>query len=215
MNRLFTWGAVVLLMGCGAGEAPPVAASISTACEGPQYSPCEAESIPGGGACVDGACLCYADAQCSDDDATTNDYCSSGACVHGPLADVLSVGECEYLSCGAALPKVDGAECSLPSGDAGYCLDGVCSTCAGCDDGNECTLDACTAVGCAHYPYAAQQACTAGHCVINSYTSPDSALCVPNGMCLDRDPITKIVAPVKVCSGGQKCGFYSGMCGSI
>lgn len=110
---------------------------------------------------------------------------------------------------------VDGAECALQNGDAGYCLAGVCSVCTSCDDGNECTLDACTATGCAHYPYAAQRACTAGHCVINSFVSPDAALCVADGMCLDLDPITKIVAPVKVCSGGQKCGVYSGMCGSI
>ena len=126
-----------------------------------------------------------------------------------------SANQCEYLSCGAALPKVDGADCTLASGEAGYCLAGVCSVCTGCDDGNQCTLDACTATGCAHYPYAAQQACTAGHCVINSYTTPDSALCVADGMCLDKDPITKVVAPVKACSGGQECGFYSGQCGSF
>lgn len=166
MNRLFLWGAIVFLMGCGGSEE-------------------------------------------------TSDEPSP---IGFGIAET-SKNPCQYLDCNqdpcAPMPKVDGAECTLPSGEAGYCLAGVCTECTGCDDWNECTLDACTAVGCSHYPYAAKQACTAGHCVINSYTTPDSALCVADGMCLDKDPITKVVAPVKVCSGGQECGFYSGQCGSF
>lgn len=128
---------------------------------------------------------------------------------------------CWYTSCAGSQceigTQVDGTDCVLANGEGGNCFTGECLACTGCDDGNECTFDACAATGCAHYPYAAQQSCAAGagHCTINSYGSPDVGLCVANGMCLDRDPSSLLVAPVAVCSAGQTCGVYSGQCGSI
>lgn len=49
-----------------------------------QYDRCEVPQIPGGGACVDGQCLCYADAQCYDPRTPGNKYCSGGRCLTSP-----------------------------------------------------------------------------------------------------------------------------------
>ncbi|MCC6619647.1 MAG: hypothetical protein IT385_00240 [Deltaproteobacteria bacterium] len=133
------------------------------------------------GVCVDGACVtvggvcpgadvCEAwQLDCDDDDPCTNDACDPFVgCVNEPASDECcddadcpapasscAVAVCEGGVCGAT-PVGDGAGCDADGsactvGDA--CVGGVCvaGQARDCDDGDPCTIDACSpATGCTH-----------------------------------------------------------------
>ncbi len=129
---------------------------------------CESENVQNGttctdpvsgntGMCVAGACStsCVADAQCDDGIDCTVDTCDTdtGVCNAPTFDDSVcddgmscTVDACAATGCTNALAPDDTA-CTIAGGAAGTCNAGVCVTgCTGdaeCDDGIDCTVDAC------------------------------------------------------------------------
>jgi hypothetical protein len=126
-----------------------------------------------GETCVAGVCALGAAPSCNDGNPCTDDTCNSKVgCVHAPLP-----GECS-----------DGNACTDPDlCGGGECVPGPV---VDCDDGNECTKDACKPwTGCTHTPATGfcddGNACTLGdHC--------EAGQCAPGSVlqCNDLNPCT-------------------------
>jgi len=129
-------------------------------------------------------------AGCDDSNDCTIDRCVSGACVNEPLA----VG----AACGVARSCDDQAVCvrcrDTAAGTAqdfgcsstapiclGTGLDAACAGCTtatDCNDGNECTSEACSAGKCVFAPVAAGSACSGGVC--NGTSSAEKCVACAN-----------------------------------
>ena len=136
-----------------------------------------------GDACLDGLCTSTGPTDCGDGNDCTSDPCDAAGCHHVEVAD----GD----------PCEDGEPCT--SGDtcaAGICVAGGATD---CDDGDSCTVDACTdGVGCTHADEVDDtpcedgdlctggDVCLAGVCV----TGPDVPSCDDRRACTvdDCDP---------------------------
>ena len=134
---------------------------------------------------------------CDDGDScTVGDQCLEGTCVAGIPALCEDANECTDDSCDAAAgcvhlnnsaPCSDGDVCTTED----TCVDGQCLGGEDllCDDGNECTDDACdVAVGCVHPANQAQcddgNDCTAGdHCVAGKCQFETTLECNDNNPC--------------------------------
>ena len=137
-------------------------------------------------------------APCDDGNAcTTADACRSGGCVGGPALDCNDGQVCTSDSCAPATGCVhanntllcsDGDLCT--TGDrcsGGACIGGAA---ADCDDGNPCTIDACSpATGCTHTN--ATSACDDGN-ACTTFDVCGSGGCVPGPArsCDDANPCT-------------------------
>ena len=137
--------------------------------------------------CLDGACAPGTRVVCDDGVACTRDVCRGNSCVGEPddtMCTAVAGGRCA----GATGCQYDVCTASTCASDARACETAACSgstcqrtsTCAtgqtccggscgpaGCDDGNECTLDSCEASGCVHTARAGVtcndgDSCTAG-----------------------------------------------------
>lgn len=86
--------------------------------------------------CQAGACSPGVALRCDDGDPCTIDRCDVGGCAHEPAPD--------GTTCGSA-----GSCESAPTCQVGTCTAG---TLVSCDDGNPCTVDACSPFGCIHLP---------------------------------------------------------------
>ena len=98
-------------------------------------------------------------AACDDGDScTTGDACSDGLCQGGAAIDCDDGNVCTDDTCDAAggcsnLPGSHACDDGDACTDADLCADGVCvgGAALDCDDGSQCTVDACdSAAGCTH-----------------------------------------------------------------
>ena len=129
------------------------------------------------------------DGSCDDSNAcTTNDTCSSGACVGGSPPNCDDSNVCTDDSCNSATGCVN-TNNTNPCDDSNACTTGdTCSggSCVGgsppnCDDSNVCTDDSCnSATGCVHTNNTAP--CTDG----NACTNPDVCR---DGVCVSGGPV--------------------------
>jgi len=139
------------------------------------------------------------DSQCDDGDPCTLDgLCQLGACVGTPM-------ECTPGSATCAVEVCSGGICvAQPINSSNVCDDGVgcfnlfqCSggACLGgggqksCDDGNECTIDACDGVDCVHIS-------------LESSACDDGDPCTFTDRCNESDDCAGIP---KVCDDGDPC----------
>ena len=135
--------------------------------------------------CSAGTCIPATDADYSDGNPCTKDYCDQGIQVHNdPITDLTVV--CD-----------DGDACT--SGDT--CLQGKCTgSLLNCTDGIACTLDTCTsASGCAHTG--------------NDGTCDDGNPCTSDGCDLASGCTVTGLAVGATCSDGNECTI-SDACGS-
>lgn len=217
---------------------------------------------------VDGGKLCLGTPLIVDDaNPCTDDKCVDGVVTHDPLdgtacelsPDPCKTGQCAAGACMAS-PVADGVPCGAGKAcQAGVCVEVGCSPacgeCQACDtttlscvakaeglacadDGNPCTVDACSGGGCAHTPgpdgvgCGAGMVCKAGACV-EATCAPACGICQEcvSGVCApassgsscpgDGNPCTKDVCqsggcahpPLPTgtpCGGGNTC--QSGVC---
>ena len=127
---------------------------------------------------------CTTDLQCDDADPCTIQSCLGHVCRYGPrfLGQVCCTDD---SVCTTPNPCFQGACFKDPKADAGYCVvtpnplaTGCCDSTQDCDDGNACTIDACSAEGlCSNQP---REACCrfASECDDGDPCSRD--LCVAN-----------------------------------
>jgi len=93
----------------------------------------------GSGACRDGACRAARTAGCNDNNPCTKDVAGAAGCTHVALVDGTSCWEEAAGLCDGAATCFDGACVVTPAPD--------------CDDGDDCTLDACDpGLGCVQVP---------------------------------------------------------------
>ena len=165
---------------------------------------------------------------CDDDDSCTlSDQCSDGQCQGEPVAcndgNPCTQDLCDPVT-GCKFPPAsagcsDGNSCTF--GD--FCEDGQCQpgVTLNCDDGNQCTQDACDAEkGCLHTPSTAQcddtnpctkgDHCAQGLCVYDSLMPCDDAnpctddWCDPNAGC-QNTPNTAACNDDNLCTLGDVC----------
>ncbi len=154
-----------------------VCAGVAVDCD--DKNPCTSDT------CHDGAGCIYGDAKASCDDGnpcTHQDFCSGGYCTGLPTpckddspctvdACDPDIG-CRYIGLPAGTPCDDQDPCT--TGD----LCDVDGGCAGplvvCDDGIECTVDACGEAGCEHLPVPGTCATPSGDCVKVGDHLPDN-----------------------------------------
>ncbi|MCB9730541.1 MAG: hypothetical protein H6746_18875 [Deltaproteobacteria bacterium] len=179
--------------------------------------PCTTDACGAGG--CEHAAIAEA-AACDDGDpCTASDLCGASGCAGTPLADgatcfgsACTTGmTCTAGACGGGTPVADGTECEedfacvgLATCQAGACV-GPATPCP--DDGNPCTVDACTAnQGCLYRPVADGTACQLGPCATGGTCD--------NGLCLSLT-----VAPDgQACDSGSGCAVgetcLGGACGA-
>lgn len=142
---------------------------------------------PFAGQCV----ACFVDTDCTDDNECTSDACSEGACTY-----VASAGgsDCAGGVCNGDAAEPMCIQClddDMCSGDTARCdvASGTCVAClspAECDDGNECTSDACTSGVCSNNTLAVSSACSGGVC--DGSSPPLCTECVDNSQCEGATP---------------------------
>lgn len=158
---------------------------------------------PFAGRCV----ACFADTDCSDDNECTNDTCSGGSCT---FAASTSGSTCTDGVCNGNAAEPLCIQClddSMCSGETSRCdvASGACVACLSpveCDDGNECTSDACTSGACSNNSVPVSSACTGGVC--DASTPPMCAECVDNGQCGGATP-TCIAGSCAQCAANSDC----------
>ena len=140
--------------------------------------PCTEDDTCSGGVCsgtfIPGCEGCVDNIDCDDGDDCTENVCSGGACIYPDSAAGTACGDPTVTDCTNA-DTCDGAGTCL----ANDILSGTACT----DDGNDCTIDMCTAGICIHPNLAAGVAC--GDQTDNDCTNPDS--CNGAGTCLAND----------------------------
>ena len=122
---------------------------------------------------------CTKHTQCDDSNPCTEDICKLGTCASA--ADALTGSACD-----------DGNPCTLLE----KCTAGVCAAQAfdSCDDGDACTLDACsTGTGCGHDVLSSGASCDDGDVCNGKATCDAKAVCqlAPALACNDANPCTK------------------------
>jgi len=199
----------------------PAGVAAAVACD--DGNACTFGDVCDGGACQPGvnACQCQIDADCAayDDGNLCNGglICSKGSCVgDGKVVTCSGVnGACTHTTCQAltgqcgtvALP--DGASCDIAASCAsgGLCQAGVCvgATVAGCDDGNPCTVDSCSAQGCVHLP-------TAGTPCDDGNACSEGEVCGTGGTCGGGTNICACNLDSDCPDDGDKCNgvFFCG-----
>ncbi len=89
----------------------------------------------------------------------------------------------------------NGTECSINSECSTlFCVDAVCCEAAGCDDGNPCTIDSCSASGngtCTHIAAPQGTSCS------DNNACNGSEMCSGDGICLSGSPLS--------CDDGNQC----------
>ncbi len=128
----------------------------------PNGGPCDdGDACTGGDTCSGAICLPGTASGCDDNNACTNDFCSTvgGGCGHGLNADVTVCDDGNACTnddaCDPVSGKCVGATPVVCQPD-GACLSSACDPLAGCtfaplcDDGDPCTADACDANVCSH-----------------------------------------------------------------
>ncbi len=164
--------------------------------------------------------VCGSDADCDDGIACTVDTCAGGVCNHDPdhaLCDdgndctfevcIPSWGGCTTFELSGACE--DGDPCTL--GD--QCVSGLCQPGAplNCDDGNDCTADACTAGNCTYTPLdgascddgnlCTQGTCQGGTCLVTGVDCDDGDPCTVDGC----DPQAGCTHEMVDCNDGDVC----------
>ncbi len=133
----------------------------------------------------DGGGGCTSAAECDDGSECTDDACVMGTCEHTPKA------------AGEACSEVPGGRCD----GMGACMP-ECTGPADCDDGSECTDDACVAGTCERTPRGMGASCT--------LASGDAGRCDGAGTCVAclaaRDCPPCGTCEVAVCRPGGVCG---------
>ncbi len=132
---------------------------------------CTKSSVCGAGVCQPGESIA---SSCDDDDPCTQDACDVVAgCVNVPLT---------------------GTPCPPPDGCATHavCIAGLCTPdpAQGCDDGNPCTADTCTAQGCEHV-------------ALDGLPCNDNDLCTVGDLCVQDQCVAG--AQTLVCEDGNTC----------
>lgn len=127
---------------------------------------------------------CNGAAQCDDGDPCTADDCGNGTCSHLPTPGA---------TCGEGTDCTPAPSCSAE----GSCVPGTPDD-AACDDTEECTIDACSVLGCTHQP-ATGAPCNDGN------VCDAAGTCNGVGVC-----IAEPVAGTVVCAGQAECpgGFF-------
>ena len=183
------------------------------------------EGVCGGGPNV---CVCEKSEDCKDDGDLCNGVpiCQDGLCVVDPDAAVVcsggdpcvistctpATGSCDGSPAADATPCSDGSECT--TGD--LCLSGVCGgTPVVCDDGNDCTADACEpSNGCVTAPLGGPcddgNACTEGEvCSEGACGSGLPVDCNDSNICTSDTCSSKSgckhVPAIGGCNDGDKC----------
>ncbi len=149
------------------------------------------------------ACECVADTDCGDMNECTADSCSGDSCVNAPVAagTMCTGGVCSGATA-MCVECVSDAQCggSMPICDVATNSCVACRTGADCDDGNDCTVDACVASSCTSTASPAGTMCAGGVC---DGLSP--AMCLP---CIDTmagagtDAGCSASAPLCISAGG-------------
>ncbi len=137
---------------------------------------------------------------------------SQGSGVAGVLTVWINTGWC---LCADGLP---------PNPDTGLCSNGqpppaetcdqiadlpftcvACESAADCDDGNDCTIDACDAGQCSHTPQSPGTSCEADGdlCTVDQCDEAGLCVTVDNVSCAD---------PIDECDGGELCNPGTGLC---
>ena len=160
--------------------------------------------------CRAGVCSAGTPLKCDDHNVCTADVCNpaNGTCSFSNLADGAPCPDgnlCDGQTCNAGVCTAGAPVvcASIPGADA--CSQNVCvpatGSCApaseGCDDGNPCTADSCSATGCQHDPVVNGTPCTND----DLCTAPDTCF---NGVCADGFAIS--------CTAPQTCNPSNGHC---
>jgi len=148
--------------------------------------------------------VCTEDADCDDAESCTIDSCdvATGACSHDPVAD--------GAGCGA------GRSCC-----SGVCGGPACGTALACDDGNECTSDACLdgdtcAAACRAAPLADGTPCSGGLCCSGVCAMPAcgaDADCDDGDACTGDACVSADTCGASCSSTPMSCGLLDGCCG--
>jgi hypothetical protein len=156
---------------------------------------------------------CDEDADCDDANECTTDACADGACTPTALAagTACATGVCDGAPAPVCVGCLDdmlglgldsGCSAGTPlcdvSGAAPVCV--ACISDVDCDDGNDCTVDACTAAACASTPAADGTRCATGVCAGEGTTSMCVA-CVDDGADATADSGCSASAPLCDVSG--------------
>ena len=115
-----------------------------------------------------------------DGDDWTDDYCYNFQCMHviPPLCNCASDGACESLL-GEKLGPCEFTKCPDGCSCVKYWVDGCCETDADCEDGEDCTLDACIEGECKN-----NWVCLAdGNPCTSDYCAPETGELFSSGVC--------------------------------
>ncbi len=177
---------------------------------------------------------------CDDGDAcTTGDTCTEGLCVPGQALECDDADSCTSDGCVAGACSNVTLPLGSPCDDDDSCTEADTCTADGCvgdpgivcDDGNPCTLDACTDGACTATPLADASPCDAGDpCAVTSACTEGECLTVQAKDCDDGNECTQDlcaqgvcdhppVADGTLCGSGETCGLtsccQSGSCSTL
>ncbi len=158
---------------------------------------------------------CVADSDCDDGNECTADACTAGTCGSSPVAagTACAGGVCDGdatapmclacvddatgtmtdSGCGAGAPLCD------TSGGAPVCV--ACIAAVDCDDGNECTADACVSSACVSVSSPAGTTCSGGVCD-GAVAAPICLACIDDATGTMTDSGCSAAAPLCDSSGG-------------
>jgi hypothetical protein len=185
--------------------------------------------------CVENVCASGSPLVCDDGIACTTDACDpasgcvatpdDGRCTAGPGGRCDRRTGCQYTVCDATTcaagpcesARCEGTTCVRTRSCASdqMCCGGTCVR-AGCDDGNDCTADACGAAGCEHMPQPGLPCSDGNACTVGDACGTDGT-CRAGGprACSDGNPCTddgcdpasgcRYVPNAATCSDGDPC----------
>lgn len=179
---------------------------------------CWGESFPQTSTC-DGARTETGTLTCDDTNPCTNDSCAAGACSYENVADGTACpggtcqgGVCETCVPSTWLPSPDGhcgmfeqtSDCGTTRTETGTLI---------CDDGKECTTNACSDDACVYTPKSEGTSCNGGAGMCDA--SGDCVECLGAGDCNDSNECTTDTCGAGVCSNvpvGSGISCTGGVC---
>jgi hypothetical protein len=173
---------------CTSDSCEPLSGNCANVPVGDGTSCSDGDACNGDETCQLGFCAAGTALTCSDANACTADSCDPGTgCLYVPIVDGTSCG--------------DGNACN----GAETCQSGACANGAplDCDDGQECTADACdAALGCTHTNIASGTPCAGGTGTCNG-----SGACVPSVVTVFEDLFEETLAKWTETGTGALCWF--------
>jgi hypothetical protein len=150
---------------------------------------------------------------CDDGNACTADSCGVSSCNHAKVVDGTACpgGTCTSGSCCSA-GCVSGSTCVAYASQTGTQCGTAGAACASCDDGNPCTVDACSGSGtCTHTPGNAGTVCraSAGTCDVAETCNGTSATCPADVVAAAG---TTCRAAAGECDVAETCDGTNGAC---